>query len=203
MVDLRGVQDLRLATRQADPDGARAHLRQGVVDRLLDAQARLPAGLALLIVEGYRPISLQTRFFDEHLAELAELHPDLSTVQLHARAALHVAPPHAAAHCTGGAVDLTLCDAVAGDEVDLGSAINATPDASDGRCFTACGGLSAQGAVNRAALVAALSSAGFINYPAEWWHWSWGDRYWAHASGAPVARYGPAAAPPGGLPPAI
>ena len=25
-----------------------------------------------------------------------------------------------------------------------------------------------------------MEKAGFINYPAEWWHWSYGDCYWAY-----------------------
>ena len=30
-----------------------------------------------------------------------------------------------------------------------------------------------------------------MNYPTEWWHWSYGDRYWALVTGAPAAHYGP------------
>jgi D-alanyl-D-alanine dipeptidase len=37
----------------------------------------------------------------------------------------------------------------------------------------------------------ALSGAGLVNYPTEWWHWSYGDRYWALVTGAPTTRYGP------------
>jgi D-alanyl-D-alanine dipeptidase len=33
--------------------------------------------------------------------------------------------------------------------------------------------------------------AGLINYPTEWWHWSFGDRYWALLTAAPHALYGP------------
>jgi D-alanyl-D-alanine dipeptidase len=36
--------------------------------------------------------------------------------------------------------------------------------------------------------------AGLVNYPTEWWHWSYGDRYWALVTGAPAALYGPVAA---------
>jgi hypothetical protein len=39
---------------------------------------------------------------------------------------------------------------------------------------------------------------GFVNYPTEWWHWSYGDRYWALATGAPAACYGPVNRPGGG-----
>lgn len=30
---------------------------------------------------------------------------------------------------------------------------------------------------HRDILASAMDAAGFINYPAEWWHWSYGDRY--------------------------
>ena len=36
-----------------------------------------------------------------------------------------------------------------------------------------------------------LGGAGLVNYPTEWWHWSYGDRYWALLTGAPAALYGP------------
>ncbi len=39
---------------------------------------------------------------------------------------------------------------------------------------------------------AVLGAAGLVNYPTEWWHWSYGDRYWAMATGAPGAIYGSA-----------
>ncbi|GAA0923575.1 hypothetical protein GCM10009558_035600 [Virgisporangium aurantiacum] len=40
-------------------------------------------------------------------------------------------------------------------------------------------------------MVTALTAAGLVNSPTRWWHWSYGDRFWAFASGAPHARYGP------------
>ena len=46
-----------------------------------------------------------------------------------------------------------------------------------------------------ATLVRALRHAGLVNYPTEWWHWSYGERYWAFATGAEHARYGPVAGP--------
>ena len=39
---------------------------------------------------------------------------------------------------------------------------------------------------------AALLAEGFTQ-AAEWWHWSYGDRYWAFTSGHPTALYGPVA----------
>ena len=39
-----------------------------------------------------------------------------------------------------------------------------------------------------------VNAAGLVNYPTEWWHWSYGDRYWALATGADRAMYGPVTA---------
>jgi D-alanyl-D-alanine dipeptidase len=36
-----------------------------------------------------------------------------------------------------------------------------------------------------------MSTAGFLNYPTEWWHFSYGDRYWALDTGEQTAIYGP------------
>jgi D-alanyl-D-alanine dipeptidase len=44
---------------------------------------------------------------------------------------------------------------------------------------------------HRDILSTALTAAGLVNYPTEWWHWSYGDRYWALKTGATVAHYGP------------
>jgi zinc D-Ala-D-Ala dipeptidase len=43
---------------------------------------------------------------------------------------------------------------------------------------------------HRDILACAMSAAGLVNYPAEWWHWSYGDRYWAFQSGNGAALYG-------------
>jgi D-alanyl-D-alanine dipeptidase len=39
-------------------------------------------------------------------------------------------------------------------------------------------------------LIENLEKAGFVNYPAEWWHWSHGDRYWAVVTKNNFAIYG-------------
>jgi D-alanyl-D-alanine dipeptidase len=36
-----------------------------------------------------------------------------------------------------------------------------------------------------------LAAAGLVNYPGAWWHWSYGDRYWALLTGAGSAPFGP------------
>ncbi len=177
--------------KQRDSGGAQFQLRQGVLDRLLDAQALLPDGLRLLFVEGYRPPALQRRYFEEYSAELRARHPDWSDDRLRSAAGRYVSPPDIAPHSAGAAVDLTLVDAD-GHELDLGTAMNANPEDSAGACYTHADNIGAEARTHREILGKALSGAGLVNYPTEWWHWSYGDRYWALTTGAPAALYGPA-----------
>ncbi|MBP2702743.1 M15 family metallopeptidase [Microbispora sp. RL4-1S] len=188
---LRDVREvLRVDRRLADPDGAFAHLREGLLERLGEADRRLPSGVHLVVVEGYRPPVLQTRYFEEYKDELRGLFPEMSAQQLHTAASRYVSPIEVAPHTAGAAVDLTLCDDD-GVELDMGTAVNATPEQSDGACYTASPLIGAEARRNRETMRAALEPAGLVNYPTEWWHWSYGDRYWAMTTGADAAIYGP------------
>ncbi|CAM5413307.1 D-alanyl-D-alanine dipeptidase OS=Streptomyces griseomycini OX=66895 GN=FHS37_007110 PE=3 SV=1 [Streptomyces griseomycini] len=189
LVDVR-VRGLRADARKQDPAGAFAHVRRGVLTRLLHAQSLLPAGVFLLFVEGYRPPSLQRRYFEEYSDKLARSHPDWRAAQIREAASRFVSPPEIAPHSAGAAVDVTLIDH-SGRELDMGTRVNASPEESDGACYTDAPGLSDRARTNRATLGAALSAAGLVNYGTEWWHWSYGDRYWALQTKQPVAPYGP------------
>ncbi|MEU8014353.1 M15 family metallopeptidase [Micromonospora parva] len=189
-VDLREVPELRLDGRAADPAGAYARLRAGVVDRLLAAQRALPGGLRLLVVEGYRPYRAQLAIFTGYRDELRRRHPDWSPERLHRETTKFVSPVEVAPHSTGGAVDLTLCTDD-GVEADLGTAVDATPEESADACFTDAPAIVGTARRHRQIMVDALGGAGMVNYPTEWWHWSYGDRYWALITGAPCTRYGP------------
>lgn len=196
LVDVRREAALLVDDRLQDPAHAFVHLRQGVVDRLLEAQTLLPDGLRLLFVEGYRPLSLQRAYFEEYAEELTKLHPEWPAERIHAAASRYVSPPDIAPHSAGAAVDLTLAD-TAGRELDLGTVMNASPEESAGACYTGADNITAEAREHRRILGTALSTAGLVNYPTEWWHWSFGDRYWALATGAEHAPYGPRELPAG------
>ncbi len=192
VLDLREQPDLRLDGRLADAEGMYARLREGTLNRLLEAQSSLPDGLRILVVEGFRPLSLQQTYFSDYEQVLRDLEPDWSPERVWVEASKYVSPPAVGPHCSGAAVDLTLCTAD-GVELDMGTAVNDSPVASNNACFTAAPDLSRQARHNRDVLVAALSATGLINYPTEWWHWSFGDRYWAASTGRAHAIYGPVA----------
>ncbi|MFE7302228.1 M15 family metallopeptidase [Streptomyces sp. NPDC057579] len=190
LVDVRLGDSLLVDTRKQDPTDTFAYLREGVVERLLKAQMMLPQGLRLLFVEGYRPPSLQREYFEEYADQLRAAHLDWSAEQIHSAASRYVSPPEIAPHSAGAAVDLTLAGAD-GHELDLGTRMNADPEESAGACYTHAADISEEARANRKLLGTVLTAAGMVNYPTEWWHWSFGDRYWALITGEAAALYGP------------
>ncbi|WP_371779987.1 M15 family metallopeptidase [Streptosporangium subroseum] len=188
LIDVRGR--LRTDDRLADPEGAFAHLREGLLGRLEGAQTQLPPGYRLLVVEGYRPLATQRQIFEKYSAELRATFPEMSPAEIRVAASRYVSPVEVAPHTAGAAVDLTLCTED-GTELDMGTPLNATPEQSEGACYTDAPGLSPEVRHHRKLLGVALESAGLVNYPTEWWHWSYGDRYWAMTTGAASALYGP------------
>ncbi|NYE36607.1 D-alanyl-D-alanine dipeptidase [Nocardioides cavernae] len=170
---------------------ARALVRQGLAERLATAQCSLPIGVALRVVEGHRSVADQRAIIAAYSAEVRAAHPDVPPEDLHRLTSRFVSPVDVAPHVAGAAVDLTLVDAC-GDELDLGTPIDATPEQSDGACYFAADGIGADARAHRDLLARVLGGAGLVNYPTEWWHWSYGDRYWALTTGAGAALYGPA-----------
>ena len=195
LVDLREVVSVAIDERKRDSDGLWLHARVGVAHRLQETQRNCPAGIRLLLVEAYRTIEVQSRYFDDYLARLTRDHPEWDAPTLRASASRYVAPPDIdPPHSTGGAIDVTLVGND-GRELDLGTAVNASPEESGGACCTNARGLSATARKNRMLLARLMSNCGFANYGTEWWRWSYGDRYWAFTRGQAAACYGSLAPP--------
>lgn len=173
---------------------AHVWVRESVARRLASADELLPSGIRLLVVEGLRPLTAQTAIHEAYQRALSAEQPELSAREIARLASRFVAPPAIAPHVSGAAVDLTLIGA-GGDELDLGTPIDATPEQSDGACYFGATNINADARRHRRILAQALESVGLVNYPTEWWHWSYGDRYWAHASGQHHAVHGPLGAP--------
>lgn len=168
----------------------RARVRSMLAWRLEEAQLLLPAGIHIRVVEGLREAADQQGIIDRYSAEIASLNPHLSVAERHDLTSRFVSPISVAPHVAGAAVDLTLVDAD-GRELDLGTAIDATPEQSLGACYFDAIAIGAEARSNRDLLADVLLDVGCVNYPTEWWHWSFGDKYWALLTGAPAALFGP------------
>jgi zinc D-Ala-D-Ala dipeptidase len=171
---------------------SRALVRASVARRLMLARDELPQGVGLRVIAGYRTAAAQRAIISSYAAGLRIAHPAIGAAELERLTSRFVAPLAVAPHVAGAAADLTLVDS-AGRELDLGTPVDATPEQSEGACYFDAPQVSGLAQANRDLLARVLRGAGLVNYPTEWWHWSYGDRYWALMTGAPAALYGPVA----------
>lgn len=189
LVDLAGIPAFIIDKRKQGTSSQYTFVRETVANMLLRAQ-QLLGPIKLLIIEGHRPITLQKVYFDEYYDNLKGKYPQWSHEKLYQAASTYVSPPEIVPpHSTGGAIDLTLTNA-AGVELNMGVPVNASPEESNNRCYTLASDISDQAKANRQLLINAMSSVGFVNFPSEFWHWSYGDKYWAYHMRKPHSLYG-------------
>ncbi len=166
-------------------------LRQGVVDRLREAQSILgfrAPGYRFKIFDGFRPGAVQKYMVDYHIRLLAEEDgEDVAALSEQAAnkylekvlqifAAPSTDPKRPTPHSTGGAVDLTIVDSF-GVPIPMGSEIDSMPPAALPSFFKSSA--SPQFHENRELLRSCLLQVGFHRLPQEWWHFSYGDQCWA------------------------
>ena len=189
LVDLRKFPEILLDIHKNNVLNSYFKLRKSVTEKLLKAQKHLPKNIRFLITEGYRPLLLQKEYFENYSKKLSKKHPDWNKEKIYQEASVFVAPPDIIPpHTTGGAVDLTLATDK-GKELDMGTPMNVSPGSYNSKCYTSAKNISKQAKANRELLIKTMSEAGFVNYATEWWHWSYGDKYWAYFKKKPFAFY--------------
>ncbi|MET8860596.1 M15 family metallopeptidase [Streptomyces sp. NPDC004579] len=189
LAEIASLPAIALDPRERDEAGTYGRVRIGVLERLHLASKELPDGVGFLVVEGHRSSTEQARRFALH-EDRVRRSGVTDPADLRRRTSTFVSPVEVAPHCAGAALDLTLIDAD-GVELDMGGAVNGHRTGDEEHCPMGASGLSSSARRNRDLLTRAMVSAGFINYPTEWWHWSYGDRYWALITKADSAIYGP------------
>lgn len=171
-------------------------IRKTVYDKLLKAQTLLPNGLTFRLYEGYRSLELQQNIFQERYNRLRKENPRLSHQQLFIESTKFVSPvtnldgsKNIPPHSTGAAIDVYLVDKH-GRIVDMGISLDDSySDLKGIYCKTDSQVISEQAKAYRRIMGKALQSVGFVNYPTEYWHWSYGDRYWAYQTNQKFAIY--------------
>ena len=154
-------------------------LRAGVVDRLLSAADALPAPFGLTVLDGWRSNDFQSELLDYYRALFPQLGDGYVSDPDHAA----IVPPHT----TGAAVDLTLN--WNGTPLGLGTDYDSFSDLAHPAALETPGSDVLSRDLRRL-LSAVLLDAGFAPHPLEWWHWSYGDQWWAAHEGLPVSLYG-------------
>lgn len=148
--------------------GRTLRCRAGLAERLSRASAGLPERFGLVILDGTRTEGEQRALLEHYSLDgptegyVAALGDD------------EPRPPH----LTGGAVDLTLC--YDGVPLALGTDFDTFSQAAWVRSFE--GSDTAVERLRRL-LASALVPEGLVPYPYEWWHWSYGEDWWAASSG--------------------
>jgi D-alanyl-D-alanine dipeptidase len=155
-------------------------LRQGVIDRLLQACHELPDGFGLAVHDGWRSHDLQAELLAaadaEGLPEGLIANPTTD-------------PNRPAPHQTGGAVDVTLT--IDGIPIAPGTDFDEMIPASRVAALETESGPDREA---RRLLYWAMQRAGFVVFVEEWWHFEFGTRRWGAITGG-SARYGIAAPP--------
>ena len=164
-------------------------LRKVVYDRIRAAKAQLPAHLDFVIYEAYRPRSRQIELWKGIWKIIKNSYPHAGDEELALRCNTFVANPYkvGSGHQFGCAVDITLFDTRNNCELDMGCAMQAFCDTTK----TLSPLITKAQAENRRILCDVLHQQGVINYPAEWWHFSYGDRLWAILTQRQKTLYAP------------
>lgn len=185
------------------------HLRQGVLNSLIQAQGQLQMlcpNWRIQIFDAYRPVAVQQFMVDYTFDSVVQVQ-GLSAAHLSAaiREAIweqvyqiwavpsldqNTPPPHS----TGAALDVTLVDST-GQTVNMGSAIDELSTRSHPAYFaTSTDPLEQQYHIYRQLLWDVMRKAEFQRHPVEWWHFSIGDQMWAwlmnQEGNRTVAKYG-------------
>ena len=173
-------------------------VREEVYDRLLFAAKELPEGCRFVIYDAWRPFELQKELFQKYsLAIIQEFALENSSEEEKKAGILKfVSEPVAdrflpPVHTTGGAIDLTIRDAQ-GQIIPMGTGFDAFTDKTHTTYFEQHKQQENAEEIrnNRRLLYSVMTNAGFTNLPSEWWHFDYGDRFWAYYTGQPAMYSG-------------
>ena len=198
LIDLKQQMEINYGPIPEDPatEFDYTKVRESVYKKLCLAQTQLPNGYKFRLYEGLRSHKIQKLLFDNIYKNNQQRYPQLTHDELFYETTKLISPvinldgtKNIPAHGTGGAVDIEITTKD-GALLDMGMAIADWLSVEPTLCQLAHEALSDQQRENRLLLKNVLENVGFINYPNEWWHYSYGDRYWAFTTNAQHAIYG-------------
>lgn len=198
MIDVKDQAELQYGSPPETPLTAPHYtlMRKTVYDKLCLSQKDLPPGWRFRLYEAFRSIEVQQMLFDEEYKLTAKRLSAHSHAEIFHETTRLVSPVinfdgsvNIPPHNTGAAVDVELLDGD-GQVVDMGMEAKDCIFVDPELCMTDYPVLDSAIKKNRRILCDIMEAHGFVNYPTEWWHYSYGDRYWAYHKNQPHAIYG-------------
>lgn len=169
-------------------------VRQDVYEMLILAAGYLPKDYRFCIWDAWRPFSLQKELYTTYSDKIIKQFSLESASQEEKEAMIRkfVSDPipeieNPPVHTTGGAIDLTIIDAY-GKPLNMGCEFDAFTEKTYTVYFENTNEEEVK--INRRLLYSAMTKAGFTNLPSEWWHYDYGDKFWAYYKNKPVIYKG-------------
>ena len=163
------------------------YVREGVAARLVLVAEKLPQGMFLLALDGYRPYEVQLSLYNTIRADFIakgltgeELEREVNTFVAYPSNNLDAPEPH----LSGGSIDLTI--ATEEGWLDMGTEFDEFVDRAETDWYEKIENPSKEDIIrrdNRRLLYNLMIEAGFANYEGEWWHYDYGNQRWAMMTG--------------------
>jgi zinc D-Ala-D-Ala dipeptidase len=169
-------------------------VRETIANKLLKASSLLPPKYKFAVWDAWRPIETQKAIFDRYRERLKNQNPTLNEDELIILVQQYVSVPSLddkcpPPHSTGGAIDLSIVDQ-SGNYLDMGTPYDEFGTRANIRYFEEKieigERLSSKDMIilnNRRLLFNIMIEEGFTNYPVEWWHYDYGNQFWAKIKG--------------------
>lgn len=152
-------------------------IRKTFAEKLAEIDKKLEKthNYRLKLYETYRPLKLQRQHFEEITNEIAKKNPSLSSEEIWEKTTEFIADPDLCPpHSTGGAVDLLIINETQ-TPLDFGTPINSVDPNSN----LFANSISKEAQENRSLLINLMLEQQIAPLCTEWWHYSYGEAYWA------------------------
>lgn len=159
------------------------YARESVVHKLVTAQQSLPEGFKLLVWDAYRPVCIQQRLWNFYRQNIINKYKITDDAEIDLKTSFYVSKPSydemkPSLHSTGGAVDVTIIDSN-GNELNMGTDFDDFRNEAWTNHFEEYTD-NIEVRDNRRLLYNTMIQAGFTNLPSEWWHYDYGNKFWAY-----------------------
>lgn len=163
------------------------YLRKTVAEMICQAKKNLPKGMTFVVGDGWRPQYMQKEIFTWFIKHCSNQFPTWSKSKVIKKVKEYVAPldgDRASGHMTGGAIDLRLWKN--NRKIPMKSSkLTYQENAQSSQPK-----LPKHIQKNRKILFDVLSKTKLTNCEREYWHWSYGDFWWAKRGEKKTAIYG-------------